>query len=233
MESDSRLGRIRILVADPHSLFRQAIHAALDREPDLTVVAEAGHAESAIAAAREHAPDVVVLDADLPGRDVGRMTDELSTVRARRGGRSRVIVVAGEEDQQLLVTVLEAGAAAYMTKLSPLEYLVSTTRAVVRGETVVPPAMLGPLVRQLLAREREQLETFERVVRLTRRELEVLRLVGAGANNQRIARELSISPQTARTHVQNVLGKLGVHSRLEAAAFVHRSRPLASLGAGR
>jgi DNA-binding NarL/FixJ family response regulator len=98
--------------------------------------------------------------------------------------------------------------------------LITAIRALYRGEAMVPPMMLGPLLAALIRRRREQAAIMQRLSGLTRREREVLLLVCRGADSRTIAEELVISPETARTHVQNVLSKLGVHSRLEAAALI-------------
>src|SRR5207247_3996261 len=132
----------------------------------------------------------------------------------------RVIVFSAQEDEQVLVEALEAGASGYLSKGSPLANLIEATRAVHRGEALIPPRMLGAVLRRLIVRRRERDEALKRMARLTRREREVLALVARGEDNDGIAQHLVISPETARTHIQNVLGKLGVHSRLEAAAFV-------------
>ena len=101
------------------------------------------------------------------------------------------------------------------------------------GETLIPSRMLGPLLTNLLRRKKDQDRAHDRIARLTRREREVLALLADGADNDDIGRALVISPQTARTHVQNILGKLSVHSRLEAAAFVTQNGDLARTGHGR
>jgi DNA-binding NarL/FixJ family response regulator len=129
-------------------------------------------------------------------------------------------VLGVDEDCRRLVDLLDAGANGYLTREAPLAELIDATRAIHRGETLIPPRMLGPLLSALLHRRKEQDHAHDRLSRLTRREREVLALLASGADNESIAGVLVISPQTARTHIQNILGKLSVHSRLEAAAFV-------------
>jgi DNA-binding NarL/FixJ family response regulator len=207
---------IRILLADSESLFRDAIKMVLDHEPDLLVVAEAETGCHAAALAEELLPDVAILAADLldcDGEDPVRMVGE-------RSEGCRVLVLAPEEDQNALLTALESGAAGFVTRTGPLSDLITAIRAVHRGEAMVPPLMLGPLLAALIRRRREQAAVLQRISMLTRREREVLVLVCRGADSRTIAEELVISPETARTHVQNVLSKLGVHSRIEAAALI-------------
>ena len=132
----------------------------------------------------------------------------------------RILVLSSREDYRALIEILDAGASGYLTKASPLADLIHATRAVHQGDMLVPPKMLGPLLAGLLRRRKEQDRAYEVVSQLTRREREVLALVAEGADNRAIAETLVISPQTARTHIQNILNKLSVHSRLAAAAFV-------------
>jgi len=211
--------RIRILLADEQSLFREAVRSALEAESDLDVVGEARDGLQAVAEAERSQPDVVLLDAALPNCDGIRATGLIR----ERVPASRVLILCGEEDDRVLVDALEAGANGFLSKTSPLSELIDAARSLFRGEILIPPRMMSELLARLIRRRREQDEALRRLSRLTRREREVLRLLARGADNDGIAQALVISPQTARTHVQNVLGKLGVHSRLEAAAFVTRS----------
>lgn len=212
-------GRIRLLIADEQSLFREAVRVVLEREADIEVVGEFGDGLQAVAAAQRTHPDVAIIDAGLPNGDGYRVT---AMIRSLVPG-CRVLVISGDEEERALVAAFEAGANGYLTKTSPLTDLVNATRAIHGGDTLVPPRMLGTLIAKLTRRRTEQDEALRRVSRLTRREREVLALLAEGADNDRIAQALVISPQTARTHIQNVLGKLGVHSRLEAAAFVRQN----------
>ncbi len=207
---------VRVLFADHEPLFREAIRVVLDNQPDLLVVAEAQTGCQAIALVEELEPDVAVLAADLPD------CEGINAVRlvVERAQRCRVLVLARDEDQNALLQALEAGAAGFVARTSPLEELIEGIRRVHRGEAMVPPMLLGPLLAALIRRRREQAAVMQRISTLTRREREVLVLVCKGADSRSIADELVISPETARTHVQNVLSKLGVHSRLEAAALV-------------
>jgi DNA-binding NarL/FixJ family response regulator len=208
--------KLRILVADEQSLFREAVRVVLESQDDMVVVAEARDGLQAVAKVEEDRPDVALLDSDLPNCDGMRATALIK----ERVPECRVLILTGEEDQSTLVEALEAGANGYLTKECPLAELIEATRAVARGETLVPPRMLGALLGQLIRRRREQDEALHRVSRLTKREREVLAFLAEGRDNDGIAQALVISPETARTHVQNLLAKLGVHSRLEAAAFV-------------
>ncbi len=207
---------VRVLFADHEPLFREAIRVVLDNQPDLLVVAEAQTGCQAVALVEELDPDIAILAADLPDCDG---VDPVRLV-VDRSERCRVLVLARDEDQNALLQALESGAAGFVARTSPLDDLIAAIRALHRGEAMVPPMMLGPLLAALIRRRREQAAVLQRISNLTRREREVLVLVCKGADSRSIADELVISPETARTHVQNVLSKLGVHSRLEAAALV-------------
>jgi DNA-binding NarL/FixJ family response regulator len=213
---DETNGSVRILLADEQSLFREAVRVVLTAESDLVVVGEAKDGLQAIAEAERTRPDVAMLDASLPNCDGIRAT----LLIKERVPECRILVLGDDENQDTLIDALSAGANGYLTKESPLSDLLAATRALHRGETLIPPRMLGGLLARLIARQREQDMAIKRISKLSRREREVLGLLVDGSDNDRIAQALVISPETARTHIQNVLSKLGVHSRLEAAAFV-------------
>jgi two-component system, NarL family, response regulator DegU len=210
---------INVLIADQQSLFRQAVRSALETESDLTVVAEAGDGQEAIEAASRFSPHIALIDTDLPkvnGISATRM------LRERVPG-CKVLVLSNHQDQVALFDAMQAGANGFLTKAIPLAKLIEATRAVLRGETIVPPAMLGDLLSQLVQSKERQNDVLRRLSRLTRREREVLALLVEGADNDIVAQRLVISPETARTHIQNILSKLDVHSRLEALALVLRN----------
>jgi DNA-binding NarL/FixJ family response regulator len=216
---------VRVMLADEHALFREAVRVVLEAQPDIHVVGDVSDGLQAATEARRTRPDCVLLDAGLA------TSNGFSATRRIRDDvpECHVLVLAGQEDQDSLIEALEAGASGYLTKESPLEELIEAVRAVHRGETLVPPQMLGALVSGLIRRRKDQEEALRRMSRLTRREREVLALLARGAGNVAIAEALVISPETARTHIQNVIAKLGVHSRLEAAMFVSQNRILNDL----
>jgi DNA-binding NarL/FixJ family response regulator len=212
---DLLASRLRILLVDPHSLFRQAMHEVLDHEDDLEVVGEGGTEQEMLNEAYRKRPDVILMTADLlgggQGNTIQRMKDTLP--------HCRVLVLSNDEDEGTLLRAVESGADGFLTKACALSELMNAARAVARGETLVPPQMLGGLLEQLMRRRHHEKDAIRRLSHLTRRERQVLSLLAEGANKDAIARTLVISPETARTHIQHVLEKLGVHSRLEAAAL--------------
>ena len=213
---DTRQEPIKVLLADAQSLVREAIRSVLDGRDDIVVVAEASDGMQAVAAAERTRPDVALVDADLPNRD-SRHTTLL--IRQRTPG-CRVLVLSDRSDEATLATAMEFGASGFLTKGSPLADLLGAVHAIHQGDTLVPPRMLGSLLQRLIHRRQEQDDAVRQLSKLTRRERQVLGLLAGGADNDRIAQALVISPETARTHVQHVLSKLGMHSRLAVAAFV-------------
>jgi two-component system NarL family response regulator len=222
----SEVEEIRILLADTHSLFRESVRAVIESEPDMSVVAEARDGVQLVVEAETNRPHIAIVDAALPSGEGIRAVHALR----ERVPACRILVLAEFEDQALLAEVVEAGASGYLTKDCPLKDLIDATRAIHRGEIVIPRWMLGALLGRMVMRRKERDEALRRMARLTRREREVLALLADGADNESIARMLVISPETARTHVQNLLNKLDVHSRLEAAAFVMQNGILDDLG---
>jgi DNA-binding NarL/FixJ family response regulator len=206
--------RFKIVLADDHALFREAVKAVLDVESELAVVGEASSAVEVLTQLASSQPDLVVLDAELLEAD-----DGLVATMKESHPECRVLMLIDGNAHSVVLKAARAGAEGFVTKESPLQDLLGAVRALKRGETIVPGHMLGPLLSSLMRQRKQEDAAFERILRLTQREKEVLALLAEGADNESIARALVISPQTARTHIQNILGKLNVHSRLEAAAI--------------
>lgn len=208
-------GPLRLLVAEGRALHRALLSAAFDCEDDLEVVAQVGDSAEAVARAQRLAPDVACLGAGVPAHERLGACEQLKAQRPPQ----RVLVIDDVPDPSVLVAAVRAGADGYATKDLPLATLVDAVRRVHAGEAVVPPAMLSGLLRDLTTRSRQADEAYEVFLRLTAREKQVLELLADGCGNTTIAEILVISPQTARTHIQNVVRKLGAHSRIEAAAM--------------
>jgi DNA-binding NarL/FixJ family response regulator len=209
---------MRILLADDQSLLREAVRFALTLFPDLEVVGEESDGVRAVREAVRTRPDVAFVDIALPS--AGGIEATRSIVDAVPG--CGVIVVGPDADDRALLQVVMAGASGYVSRRAHLSDLIEAARRVHRGEAVIPRSSSRWLLRQLTRTRREASEALSALGDLTNRERQVLAFLSRGADNRRIARELLISPDTARTHIQNVLTKLGVHSRVEAAAFVGR-----------
>jgi two-component system nitrate/nitrite response regulator NarL len=211
-------GPSRVLIVDEYLMFRQALRVAFESADDLDIVAEGDDYPSAIELSATLEPDVVVLSASMSRRPLAKFILEILDRRPE----TKVLVLSTTLDDEMLVESVEAGATAFLTTDAPLSELVDSIRRIVRGEVLIPRGMLGQLLKSLIRRKRQMNDDSLRHARLTKREREVLELLATGATNEVIAERLVISPQTARTHVQSILSKLDVHSRLEAASFALR-----------
>jgi DNA-binding NarL/FixJ family response regulator len=207
-----------LLIAHEHALFRAAVRAGLEHDTDLTVVGHAVSARQAIGEADRLRPSVALIDSELPP-DGGV---PVCTAIKDLGIPTRVLLMCNGGDQGLLLQALEAGADGYVRHEGGLSEVAAGCHAAARGEAFVPPRLLAPLLRGLIVRQREESAVTERLARLSRREKEILGLLVSGHDQRSIAEMLVISPATARTHLQNVLRKLEVHSRLEATALALR-----------
>ncbi|MEV0094817.1 response regulator transcription factor [Streptomyces sp. NPDC050738] len=236
--------RIRVLVVDDHRIFAESLAAALAAEPDVDVAA-AGSGPAALrcldrAAAEGRRFDVMLVDADLgttaaaslgvraiavpDGADNG-LVDGISLVVGVRSGQPsvRTVVLAEKDDPRRAALALQAGASGWVAKDCSLQRLLAVIRGVLRDETHLPPALLTGVLRELTAARKHRTESERLVESLTPREREVLRCMVAGLGRKAVAERLFLSPHTVRTHMQNVLGKLGVHSTLAAVALARRA----------
>lgn len=212
--------RIRVLIADDHALVRMGIRALIGTEPDMQLVAEASSGAEAIRLALAYQPDVILLDLVMP------QTDGIEAIRRIREHQpgARILVLTSFATDDKLFPAIKAGALGYLLKDSRPEDLIRAIRQVHQGESSLHPAIARRVLEEL-ARPSHQQPTTDP---LTARELEVLRLVARGLSNDDIARELVISEPTVRTHVSNVLSKLQLASRTQAALYALREG-LASL----
>lgn len=199
---------IRVLIADDHLVFSEALTVVLGLEPDLEVVGQAPDGAEAIRLAAQLQPDVVLMDLRMPNGDGLVAT---AAIKAQRP-ETKVVMLTSEEDEDALRRALDAGTSGYLTKREASAQVVQAVRAAAAGEMLIPPQMLTRLLRQVGTAA----PTPPAASRLTPRELEVLGALARGAASGAIAEHLGMSPNTVRTHVQNILTKLGVHSKLEA-----------------
>jgi two-component system nitrate/nitrite response regulator NarL len=207
--------KYRVLLGDAYSLFREALTTALQREPDCEVVAEAEDGSKAVREAQRSHPDVVLLGGDISELDAMRVTQLiLGSVPS-----CQVLWVADEESPSLLIDALTAGATGFVTRTRAFDDLIVAIRCVHRGQVTFPRTMVYPLMELLRGTQKARNEALRKVWGLTSREREVLAHLTEGANNESIAKSLDISTETVRTHVQRILSKLDVHSRLEAAVM--------------
>lgn len=205
--------RIRVLLADDHAIVRSGVHALLATEPDIEVVSEAGDGAEAVAQAEALRPDVILMDLVMP---------RLSGIEAIRQIVSkwpdtRIIVLTSFAADENVFPAIKAGALGYLLKDSGPDELVRAIRQVNRGEPSLEPSIARKVLLELSHPPKEH-QPLTRDP-LTERELEVLRLVAQGCSNKDIAARLSVSELTARTHVSNILGKLHLASRTQAALY--------------
>jgi DNA-binding NarL/FixJ family response regulator len=204
--ADHEPPRIRVLLVDDHEMVAESFQRVLSSSRDIEVIGIAVTAADGVAAARAHAPDVIVMDEQLPDERgvaaAARIKAELPHIR--------VLLLTGSGDSGTLQAALEAGCIGYLEKTSAFGRLIAAVRSAAAGDVVISREDLSRLV---VSRERLG---GTRAPELTRRELQVLHLVGAGLSNQAIAKQLVLSVNTVRTHVQTILEKLGAHSKLEA-----------------
>ncbi|MDT0323286.1 response regulator transcription factor [Streptomyces millisiae] len=214
------MDRIRVLVVDEHRIFAESLATALTAEQDVDAAAV-----GSLAAAHqllERAPfDVLLLDAGL--RDGVDGEGSLLATAQERLPALRAVMLAAYDDPKLAAQALAAGASGWVAKDSSLARLLQVVRGVLRDETHVSPALLTGVLRELSSDRRHRTEHQRLVESLTPRELEVLRCMLAGLGRKAVAERLYLSPHTVRTHMQNVLGKLGVHSTLAAVALARRA----------
>jgi DNA-binding NarL/FixJ family response regulator len=208
--------RLRVLIADDQPLMRAGFRAVLEAAGDIDVVAEAGTGEEAIRAAAEHAPDVVLMDIRMPGMDGIEAT--------RRLPRQRVIILTTFGLDEYIIDALRAGASGFMLKDAPTQELVNAVRAVAAGDAVLGPTVTRQLLDQVARRLPAPVSrTPEAIAALTDREREVLRMLAAGLSNAEIAAALVVSDATVKTHVSNLLGKLGLRDRVQAVIYAYET----------
>ncbi|HEX8682557.1 MAG TPA: response regulator transcription factor [Ardenticatenaceae bacterium] len=204
---------LRILLVDDHEVVRLGLKALLSRYPQFEVVAEASNADEALARTEQYRPDVVVMDVRLPGRSGIEATREITQTMPD----VEVIVLTSYAEDELLFDAIRAGASGYVLKQIGSDDLIRALEAVGRGEALLDPK----LTRRVFDRVRDAERQAEGSVfaELTEQELRVLALVAEGRTNKEIARQLFLSNGTVRNYVSNLMHKLGVGNRAEAAAF--------------
>ncbi len=208
---------IRILLVDDHASFRQPLAFMLNREPDFTVVAQAGSLDEARGLLNEEI-DVAVVDLVLPDGNGATLVRDLRAANSH----SQVLVLTASVDRRDLARAVEAGASGVMNKSAAIEEIISAIRGLSAGEQLMSPRELVDLLR-LAVQQREEDRGAELALgRLTPREREVLQALAEGLNDREIGQQLHVSTETVRTHMVNILGKLGVESRLQALVYALR-----------
>ena len=209
---------MKVLIVDDHILFREGLVSLLDSQPDITVIGEAGCVQEAIAIARELEPDLILMDFGLPD---GTGLDATQAILAERPDSKIVFLTVHEQDDRLFAAI-RSGAKGYLLKNVPVSKLLDYLRGVERGEAAISPAMTNQILEEFARGGAARDPGPDELGELTSRELEVLRELATGASNQEIAERLVISENTVKVHVRNVLAKLDLRNRREAASYARR-----------
>ncbi|MDG6101585.1 response regulator transcription factor [Dactylosporangium aurantiacum] len=213
---------IRVLVVDDQAMVRQGFAALLAAQPDLLVVGDAADGAQAVAMAREHAPDVVLMDVRMPVLDGIQATRRI--LDAGPGlHRPKVVILTTFDLDDYVFEALRAGASGFLLKDAPAAELVTAVRVVAAGDGLLAPSVTRRLIEQFAARPRSAGHQPARLAALTPRETEVLRLIARGRSNAEIADELVVAEQTVKTHVSRVLTKLDLRDRAQAVVFAYET----------
>lgn len=211
---------IRVLVVDDHTIIRKGIQAVLDLVPDIELIGEAANGQQAVKKDQELLPDVILMDLMMPEMDG---IECIKQIKSRRPN-ARILVLTNFAGEDMIFPAIKAGAMGYHLKDSSPEALIDAIRQVNMGVASLHPSIAKKVLEEFHNTEKRPLLEEP----LTQRELEVLRLIAQGQENKEIAEQLVISDATVRTHVSNILGKLHLASRTQAALYALREG-LASL----
>lgn len=214
----SEAAQIRVLVVDDHDLFRTGLASLLATQPDIDVVAQASGGHMGVRLASELRPDVVLMDVRMPDLEGPEATREI----VERNPDIRVLALTVSSDDRDVAAALGAGACGFMAKDTPIDTVVLAIRAAAQGAVWLSPRAAKLVLSRVKDRGYENDPVHEPAGELSARELDVLRLIARGMENAEIAEMLSISPRTAKNHVSNVLTKLGLPSRVQAATYAVR-----------
>ena len=208
--------RLRVVIADDQPMMRAGFKAVLEATGDIQVVAEASTGAEAVAAAKRHAPDVVLMDIRMPEMDGIEAT--------RRLPRERILILTTFGLDDYIIAALRAGASGFLLKDAPTAQVIDAVRAVAAGDAVLSPAVTRQLLDQVGRRLPAAVsQTPEALTRLTEREREVLRMLAAGLTNAEIAHALVVTEATVKSHVSNLLGKLGLRDRVQAVIYAYET----------
>ncbi len=203
---------ISVLIVDDHEVVRSGVYAFLDAQPDISVVGEAKSGEEAVTLAMEHVPDVVLMDL---------VMDEIDGVEATRkvknaSPKTQVVVLTSYHQDEFIFPALQAGAISYILKDIQMDELAEAVRRAAAGEATLAPRVASRVIQEIHGAKSEELNPY---TELTDREMEVLKLIASGLSNSEIADKLVISENTVKGHVSNILGKLHLVDRTQAAVY--------------
>src|SRR5919204_3053139 len=219
---DTRAARaiedLRVLIVDDHDLFRTGLRNLLE-EQGVQIIGEAASGNEALRLVRELAPDVVVMDLNMPGMTGVEATRQISTLAPL----TRVVVLTISDQDSDVMDAILAGACGYLLKDASIQELMQGIEAAAVGESLISPTIAAKVLRRV--RSQSSQPDIERTIRaeLSDREIEVLKLIANGKDNAQIAADLHISPKTVKNHISNILMKLQIENRIQAAVYAVRS----------
>lgn len=207
--------QITVMLVDDHAMVREGVKAFLVTQPDLSVVGEADSGKDAIQLAAQLIPDVILMDLIMPNMDGVEATRRVKQVSPR----SQIVVLTSYHEDEHIFPALKAGALSYILKDVSAEELVSAVRKAAAGEAVLHPRVAARVIKELQGRRADALNPF---TELSERELEVLKLIADGMSNAEMAAKLVLSEKTIKGHVSNILSKLHLADRTQAAVYAWR-----------
>jgi DNA-binding NarL/FixJ family response regulator len=217
-KAQKSLEDVRVVVVDDHDLFREGLKNLLE-EQGVNVVGEAPNGQTAIRLASDLAPDVVIMDLNMPGLTGVETTRQLAGIVPL----TRVVVLTISADDDDVMDAVMAGACGYLLKDSSIQDLIAGIRAAAAGESLISPQIAAKVLQRVRAQSSSEDAAATIRAELSDREIEVLKLIANGKDNAQIARELFISPKTVKNHISNILMKLQIDNRIQAAVYAVRS----------
>jgi DNA-binding NarL/FixJ family response regulator len=205
--------KLRIMLAEDHQMVREGLKSVLNAQPDMEVIGEAGDGRSAITAAKELNPDIIIMDISMPGMNGLEATGILKQALPHM----KILTLTRHTDAGFLQQLLRAGASGYVLKQSPSTELIRAIRAIYAGGNYLDPAIAGKVIDGYVSRQAPL--TAEVIGNLSEREEEVLKLIAWGYSNKEIAAKLEISVKTVETHKSNLMKKLSLRSRIDIVRY--------------
>ena len=209
---------VRVLVVDDHDLFRTGLRTLLE-EQDVEIVGEAANGDEAVRLVEEHAPDVVLMDLEMPGKGGIEATREI----AAAAPLTRVVVLTISDQDADVMDAVIAGACGYLLKDATIQELLRGIAAASRGESLISPSIAAKVLQRVRATSPDVEAAETLMAQLSDREVQVLKLIANGKDNAQIAGELFISAKTVKNHISNILLKLSIENRIQAAVYAVRS----------
>jgi len=214
-EKPPREGPIKVLVVDDQPVFTEMLRVVLDMQEDIKVVGMAFTGDEGLKLAIETQPDVLLVDYHMPGMSGLEVIQQLREA----GEETTVVVLTADTGEAVMAEAIAAGAAGYITKQQALSEVVQAVRTASEGEPVVPPFMIPRILSHFHHQQQREQQAEMLKARLSAREIEILEQLARGKSNDAISEIFVLSPNTVRTHIQNVIKKMGVHSKLEATTL--------------